>query len=77
MHRDSQMHISKGDYEFLGPYEVVKCLENGRYKIKKVETTIITNAAKEQLRSWPVQWSSNVDMGDILEFLEAEEVPRQ
>ncbi|CAH1956547.1 unnamed protein product [Acanthoscelides obtectus] len=67
--------LSKIDYEFLGPYEVVKCLENERYEIKKVGTTIIIKAAKEQLRSWPVQWSSNVDMGDILEFLEAEEEP--
>ncbi|KAK9886229.1 hypothetical protein WA026_015748 [Henosepilachna vigintioctopunctata] len=28
MHLDSQMHISKSDYEFLGLYEVVNCLEN-------------------------------------------------
>ncbi|CAH1964857.1 unnamed protein product [Acanthoscelides obtectus] len=51
MHRDSQMPISTSDYEFLGPYEVIKCLENGRYEIKKVGTTIVTKAAKEQLRS--------------------------
>ncbi|CAH2009908.1 unnamed protein product [Acanthoscelides obtectus] len=71
------MHISKSDDEFLGHYKEVKCLENGRYEIKKVGTTIITKAAKEQLRSLPVKWSSKVDIGDILGFLEAEEEARQ
>ena len=36
MHRDSNMHDNKTDYEFLGPYEIVKCLVNGRYEIQKV-----------------------------------------
>ncbi|XP_044764519.1 uncharacterized protein LOC123321080 [Coccinella septempunctata] len=72
MHRDSQMHISKSDYEFLGPYEVVNCLDNGRYEIKKVGTNIVTKAAKEQLRRWPIQWALNVDMNEVLDFLESE-----
>ncbi|XP_044766176.1 uncharacterized protein LOC123322299 [Coccinella septempunctata] len=72
MHRDSQMHISKSDYEFLGPYEVVNCLDNGRYEIKKVGTNIVTKAAKEQLRRWPTQWALNVDMNEVLDFLESE-----
>lgn len=36
MHRDSHMHISKSDYKFLGLYEVVKSLQNGRYEIEKL-----------------------------------------
>ncbi|KAK9878743.1 hypothetical protein WA026_023674 [Henosepilachna vigintioctopunctata] len=50
MHRDFQMHISKSDYVFLGPYEFGNCSENGRYDIKKVGTNIMTKVAKEQLR---------------------------
>ncbi|CAH1972124.1 unnamed protein product [Acanthoscelides obtectus] len=52
-----------------------RTMEDPTCVIKKVGTTIITKEAKEQLRSWPVKWSSDVDMGDILEFLEAEEEP--
>ncbi|KAK9881243.1 hypothetical protein WA026_015361 [Henosepilachna vigintioctopunctata] len=69
MHRDSQMHISKSDHEFLGPYEVVNCLEKGRYDIKN----IMTKAAKGQLRLWPTQWSVSCDMNAILQFLEQED----
>lgn len=42
MRRNSQIHISKSDYKFLGPYEIVKCLKNGRYDIKKIGTNIVT-----------------------------------
>ncbi|KAK9876337.1 hypothetical protein WA026_012645 [Henosepilachna vigintioctopunctata] len=73
MHQDSQMHIRKSDYEFLGHYEIVYCLENGRYDIKKVGTNIMTKAAKEQLRRWPAQWPVSCDMNAILEFLEKED----
>lgn len=72
MHRDFQMHISKSDYEFHGPYEVMNCLKKGRYEIKKVGTNVVTKAAKEQLRPWLIQWSLNVDMKEILDFLESE-----
>ena len=30
MRRDSEMYKSRKDHEFLGPYEVVRCLDRGR-----------------------------------------------
>ena len=45
------MYKSKTDYEFFGPLEVVRCLDRGRYKLKKVGTYVfVIEAAKEQLR---------------------------
>nr|CAI5847650.1 unnamed protein product [Callosobruchus analis] len=35
--------------------------------------SIITKAVKEQLRPWPVQWISSVDMKEMLEFMETED----
>ena len=68
MHRDSKMHASKTNYEFMGPYEVLACLPNERYELKKVGSNITTKAAKEQLRRWPTEWSLNCD-GEYLTSL--------
>lgn len=50
MHRDSTMHKSKMNYEFMGPYEIVGITEGGRFKIRHLGENLVTKAAKEQLR---------------------------
>ena len=73
IHRDSEMHKTKSDYEFMGPYEITRCFENGRYELKKVGSNVVTKAAKEQLRLWPKQWQLDCDMEHLLAMLEADE----
>jgi hypothetical protein len=73
MHRDSTMHKSKQEYQFLRPYEIISVTPEGRFDIRRFgRNAIITKAAKEQLRLWPKDWSVALDMDDLLEFLEAE-----
>jgi hypothetical protein len=72
MHRDSTMHKSKQEYEFMGPYEIISVTPEGRFEIRRLGRNAITKAAKEQLRPWPKDWSVALDMDDLLEFLEAE-----
>lgn len=65
VHRDSQMHISNIDYEFLGPYEVLKVLGR-RYELKNVGSNMITKAAKKQMRPWPTNWVVTQDMEKLI-----------
>ena len=50
---------SKTDYEFFGPYEVVRCLDCGRFELEKMGASVVTQTPKEQLRRWPTNWSCN------------------
>lgn len=72
MHRDDQMHQSKLKYEFQGPYEIVAITPEGRYEIRRVGKSLITKAAKEQLRMWPSDWSLAMDMTELLSMMESE-----
>lgn len=74
MHRDSTMHKSKLNYEMLGPYEIVSITKHGRYEIKRLGKNLITKAAKEQLRLWPVEWSVGYDAEELLELFEIENI---
>lgn len=67
-HRNSQMHISKSEYNFLAAYEILMCLSNDRcYEIRKV----VTKASNEQLRSWSIDSSISCDMHKILDYLDS------
>ncbi|CAH2019474.1 unnamed protein product [Acanthoscelides obtectus] len=41
--------------------------------MKRVGKSLVTKAAKEQLRSWPSDWSMTVNMEELLEDLEDDE----
>ncbi|CAH1122287.1 unnamed protein product [Ceutorhynchus assimilis] len=72
MHRDDRMHQGKLKYEFQGPFEIMNITPEGRYEIKRVGKSLITKAAKEQLRIWPNDWSLSMDMPELLEIMEGE-----
>lgn len=73
MHRDSTMHKSKFNYEFMGPYEIVGITQEGRYEIRRQENNLIIKAAKEQLRLWPSEWTVECGMEEMLSLLEADD----
>ncbi|CAH2008626.1 unnamed protein product [Acanthoscelides obtectus] len=73
MHRDDKMHQGKLKYEFQGPFEIVGITPKGRYEMKRVGKSLVTKAAKEQLRSWPSDWSMTVNMEELLVDLEDDE----
>jgi reverse transcriptase-like protein/integrase-like protein/aspartyl protease len=70
MHRDEKMHQGKLKYEFQGPYEIVGITPEGRYELRRVGKTLVTKAAKEQLRQWPSDWSLTLNIPDLLEELD-------
>jgi len=72
LHRDSRLHASKINFEFIGPYEIMNITDEGRYELKRlgVGQHKIVKAAKEQLRHWPKEWSQSANIGELLDFLE-------
>lgn len=76
LHRASRLHVSKTNFEFLGPYEIRGITKEGRYELKRVGARKhkIIKAAKEQLRFWPAEWSVSSEMDKLLELLDAESV---
>lgn len=70
MHRDDCMHQGKLKYEFQGPYEIISVTPEGRFEIRRVGKSLITKAAKEQLRMWPTSWSLSMDITELLDLME-------
>nr|CAI5842827.1 unnamed protein product [Callosobruchus analis] len=70
MHRDDRLHQGKLKYEFQGPYEIMGITPEGRFETRRVGKSLVTKAAKEQLRSWPSDWSLTMDKEELLENLE-------
>lgn len=74
LHRASKLHASKTNFEFLGPYEIIKITKEGRYELKRVGKgkNQIIKAAKEQLRHWPTDWSLATDLSDLIDLFDSE-----
>lgn len=70
MHRDDRMHQGKLKYEFQGPFEIISITSEGRYEIRRVGKSLLTKAAKEQLRMWPSDWSMTTNMEELFELIE-------
>nr|CAH7764899.1 unnamed protein product [Callosobruchus chinensis] len=60
------------DYGRFRPFEIVGLTPEGRYEIRRVGKSLVTKAAKEQLRSWPSDWSMTMNMEELLQDLETE-----
>ena len=67
------MHQGKLKYEFQGPYEIMAVTPQGQYEIRRVGKSLVTKAAKEQLRTWPTDWSMTMDLEELLAMLDDSE----
>lgn len=60
------MHISKTDFEFISPFEIVNITDENWYEIKKKRSVLIIEAVAYWLYSFSY-------MSDLLEMHESEE----
>ena len=73
MHRVDGMHQGKLKYDFQGPYEIMSGTPHGWYEIRRVGKSLVTKAAKEQLRTWRTDWSMTMDLEELLAMLDDSE----